>query len=315
MAKTRFRLRFTSFGKIIMFLAVFLLFAAQNTGNNLLYLMSSCFLSVVILIAALAFRNISGLQAMLELPEVVSAGAESTIKCRVTEKGGREHLLLGFGNDLLGQIAPNETVILKASLQPVLRGKLILSEYSVFSFFPCGFFSVSLILPDVEVWVGPKIGVVPGQLIDREIGGAIQKFQAGKEGEYWMQKHYSPGEDAGLINWTISARSDDEWVLMKTQNYGFPEKLVFDLSGLEEEVFEDCLELIMGILHRLKNAGSHAFVWAEKNNGDYGWLSICDNYADLVKWLAKVQYKRPPPPPMGEYEGIDFAKLMRSVNE
>jgi hypothetical protein len=298
-----------------MFLAVFLLLAAQNTGNNLLYLMSSCFLSVVVLIAVLAFRNISGFQAVFELPEVVSAGSEAIVRCRITEKGGREHLLLGFGKDLLSQVAAKETVILKTSVEPGMRGKLVLSEFNVFSFFPCGFFAVSLMLPDVEVWVGPKPGVVPGQLIDREIGGAIQKFQTGKEGEYWMQKHYSPGEDAGLINWTISARSDTEWVLMKTQNYGFPEKLVFDLSGLDEEIFEDCLELVMGILHRLKSAGSHAFVWAEKYDGNYGWLSICDNYADLVKWLARIEYKMPTPPPLGEYEGIDFAKLMRSVNE
>lgn len=313
MIKPRFKVRLTSFGKTAMFLAIFLLFAAQNTGNNLLFLMSSCFISAVALSGFLAFRNLSGIKIEVEIQDVICAGDKAFLKCFVLESANREHFSVAFENDFIGVIPPADKVMLKTSFQAPSRGTHILTKFSLFSFFPFGLSAVSLCLPDQEVFVGPRCAQELPELIDREVGGAIQKYQSGKEGEYWMQKHYQPGEDASLINWTISARSDAEWVLMKAQNYGLPEKLYFDFSSLDKGLFEDCLEMVMGAIFRFRSAGSSAFIWAEQKDGKYCWLSISENYPLLVKWLAKLQFDDRIPPPSGDYKGIEFAELLRNV--
>ncbi|MDN5278110.1 MAG: hypothetical protein PWR01_2075 [Clostridiales bacterium] len=304
-------MRLTFYGKVAIFLAVFLLFSAQNTGNNLLFLMSSCFIAAVFLFGGLGYKNLSGVDAILEPPEVVYADEPATLKCFVYEKENRNHYSLGFEEDFAGQISSGDALMFKTSFKAPSRGRYHLCDFCIYSLFPFGLTISSLKLPETEVFVGPARAKNLPAPVDKEIGGAIQKFHSGKDGEYWMQKHYQTGEDASLINWTISARSDSEWVLLKAQNYGFPEKLYFNFSGIEGELFEDCLEMVMGIIFRLRNAGSSAFVWAEQLNGDYNWLSISDNYSLLVRWLAKVKNAAEIPVPSGECKGIEFADLLQ----
>lgn len=314
MIKTGYRFRLTSFGKVALFLAIFLFFAAQNTGNNLLYLMSACFLTSIVLFALVAFRNISGISANLQVTEPSFAGEELSLKCKLKDTSNRDHFCLGFGGDYILTLPLNEVLVLKMNFKPERRGCHRLHDFCVFSFYPFGLFCMSIVAPPLEIPVGPAPGKVGGTLMDTALVGVVQKFQAGKEGEYWMQKHYEAGEDAGLINWTISARSDTEWILLKTIDYGFPEKLYFDFSRIDKNLFEDCLKLVMGVLLKLKTEGSGAFVWAKSKGGSFNWLSIGDNFSDLVAWLAEIEPDDEVCKPSGDYEGIDFAELMGSEN-
>ncbi|GAB4281721.1 MAG: hypothetical protein Kow0029_26930 [Candidatus Rifleibacteriota bacterium] len=267
-------------------------------------------MAAIIFSGVIAYRNIMGLEVFLEVPEVVYAGEEASIKCVVRETGGRNHYAIAFENDLIKQILPNDEVRLNSRFVADARGVYQTAEFSIFSYFPIGLNAVSILIPSQKIFIGPRCARLLPDVIDREIGGAIQKYQAGKEGEYWMQKIYQYGEDASLINWNISARSDVEWVLVKAQNFGFPEKLFFDFSGIQGQLFEDCLEIVAGIFYKLRNAGSSAFVWAQQENGAYSWLSISENYPTLCHWLARLRADDQIPPPMGEYRAFDFSEFM-----
>ena len=313
MTKVRRNIRLTSYGKIAAFLSIFLLFSAQNTGNNLLFLMSSCFIAAVLFFTWLAYLNVVGIEARFELPETTLADEDSEIKCLIRDYRNTEHFCLAFEGDFCRALRANDSTTMKTMIRPRARGKHRLANFCVFSFYPLGLCSAAIFLPEQELFVGPRPAQNIPEVIDQEIGGAIQKYQSGKEGEYWMQKQYEPGEDASLINWTISARSDTEWVLTRALNYGFPEKLYFDFSGLEGQIFEDCLEIVMGLILRLKKAGSSGFIWAEQKTGEYGWLTVTDNYSELVRWLAKIESSAEIPLPAGEFHGIVFAELMKEV--
>lgn len=305
------KVRFTSFGKMAIFLSIFLLFSAQNTGNNLLFLMSSCFIAAVAFFSWVAYTNLSGLQLKVELPEAVIANSKVVLRCFVSEKRNTDHFNLAFEKDFCSIIEPGDSIMLKTQFSAGERGIYQLSDFCIFSLYPFGLCLVTLFLPEQDVFVGPKPAKNVPELIEQEIGGAIQKFQSSKEGEYWMQKHYEPGEDASLINWNISARSNEEWVLTRAMNYGLPEKLFFDFAGLEGQLFEDCLEIVMSVIQRLKNAGSNAFIWAASNDGRYGWLTISENYSELVKWLAGLQTSTEIPAATGECRGIKFSELLQ----
>lgn len=307
------KVRLTSFGKMTLFLAVFLFFSAQNTGNNLLFLMSSCFIAAIAFFSWIAYANLSGIDFNVEISEAPLVGEEIVLKCYLKELRDTDRFSLGFEQDFCSILAAGESIMLKATVKCSKRGIFRLKDFSIFSLYPFSLCLVSLIIPEQEIFVGPFPAANIPELIDQEIGGAIQKYQSGKEGEYWMQKHYQPGEDASLINWTISARSNEEWVLTRALNFGLPEKLFFDFSDLDGQLFEDCLSIVMGVIFRLRNAGSSAFIWGQQRNGQYAWLTVSDNYNDLVKWLAEIASARQIPPPAGECRGIKFAEFMKEA--
>lgn len=310
MTKSRIRIRLTSIGKIALFLSIFLMFSAQNTGNNLLFLMSSCFIAAVVFYTLASYLNLADIEARLEPPEIVFAGETAQLRCYVKDTGGREHTSLAFEGDYCPLVQPHDEVMLKTPLSPSERGVFQLADFVVFSFYPLGFCFVALCVNEQQVFVGPRPADYLPELVDREVGGIIQKFQPGKEGDYWMQKHYESGEDASLINWNISARSDSEWILTRSINYGFPEKLYFDLTGLSGRDFEFALEIVVAVAQKLRGAGSNAFIWGEQAGGQYGWLSVADNFPGLIKWLAALETGAQIPPPTGEFSGIKLFELL-----
>lgn len=314
MNKPRIKISLTNFGKACIFLSVFLFFSAQNTGNNLLFVMASCFIAAFSIVLFMAYRNISGLEPILEIEKDIYATEEFSIKCRIKEIEGRAHYCIAFEDDFIGRLEADEIIYLKTRIRTEKRGVYKLKDFALFSFHPFGLIFIRNIFPEKSVFVAPQKAKVIPELIEKEIGGAIQKFEPGKEGDYWMQKPYQPGEDASLINWTISARSNLEWVLIKSLNYGLPEKLHFDFSGLAGEVFEDCLKIVSGIVFELRENGSHAFIWAKQENGAYNWMSVTDNYSTLLHWLADLTDNERVPPPTGDCRGINFSEILSKIN-
>ena len=314
MDKPRIKISLTNFGKACIFLSVFLLFSAQNTGNNLLFVMASCFIATFVIVLYLSYRNISGLDPVLETDKEIYAAEEFSIKCCLKEIEGRAHYCIAFEDDFIGRLEANEIIYLKTRIKSENRGECKLKNFALFSFHPFGLIFIRLLLPQKTLFIAPQKAKVIPELIEKEIGGAIQKFEPGKEGDYWMQKPYQSGEDASLINWTISARSNLEWVLIKSLNYGLPEKLYFNFSGLVGEVFEDCLKIVTGIVFKLRANGSHAFIWARQENGSYNWLAVTDNYTTLLHWLADLSDQERIPPPTGEWRGIKFKEILSKKN-
>jgi len=299
-------------GKILLFLAIFLLFAAQNTGNNLLYLMSSCFFSCLLWSAVVSWRNISGLKIELLLPDFYFAGQRDTIRCRIEDLAGRPRFFLGFENDFAEFLPAGNFLMLKAEFEAIQRGNCKVSGFKVFSGYPVDLFICYCEISSADYFVGPKPAAQISEVFNRETGGAIARLLSGKEGDYWMQKPYQEGEDASLINWRISASSLTEWVLIRSVNFGLNRKLCFDFSGLSGQVFEDCLEVVAGLIIWLRKHDIDAFVWAMGKTGCYQWLSVVFDLPGLVVWLAQLQPGQTPFPLEADVEKLAFADLLKS---
>jgi len=308
----RTRIRFSRSGKILFFLGIFLFFAAQNTGNNLLYLMSSCFFACLIWGAVVSWRNISGLKVELILPDFYFSGEKDTIRCRIEDTAGRPRFFLGFEGDFAEFLPAASFIMLKSGLQDVARGCHQTNGFRVFSCYPVDLFICSCEISSSPLYVGPRPAVRVPEILNREDGGVFDRLVAGKEGDYWMQKPYQEGEDAMLINWSISARSFTEWVLIKSVDFGLNRKLCFDVSEIDGQMFEDCLEVIAGLLVRLRQHDIDAFVWGRGETGAYQWLSVVFDMPVLVKWLAELQPGILPRPVESNVELIRLTDLCRS---
>ena len=313
MSNFRTRIRLSRSGKILLFLGIFLLFAAQNTGNNLLYLMSSSFFASLLWGAFISWRNISGLKVELMLPDFYFAGQKDTIRCRIEDTAGRPHFFLGFEDDFAEFLPGHSFIMLKSDLIAGVRGNHKVVGFRVFSSYPVDLFICACEIVPTSLFVGPRPSSRVPEVFNREDGGVFDQLLAGKEGDYWMQKPYQEGEDAMLINWSISARSFTEWVLIKAVNFGLNKRLCFDLSGLDGQVFEDCLEIVAGLILRLRQHDIDAFVWARGNSGNYQWLSVVFDMPVLVGWLAELRPGVLPQPAEADVEMLKFDELYRSV--
>jgi hypothetical protein len=289
-------------------LAIFLMFAAQNTGNNLLYLMSSCFLAILSVGIVVAYRNLSSLSLELKGRETGFVGEQIHLNCHLTPTLDRFHCLLGFGNEAVEKLAPGETVILKRKFTPKSRGAYRVTGLEVYSFFPLGLYRSCLLLPNFCGWAAPVPSDYSHRLEERFKGLNSDRSYEGREGDYWMQKPYGYGEDASLINWQMSARSDKEWVLLKNIPTGCPEKVRFSFEGLDKEKFEASLGIISRwIVDNLKNS-SRIYIWAPNDNGEFLWQDIASNSKSVFKWLAMVEIDDKMPEPEGDFLDFNFAR-------
>lgn len=134
--KGRLRFRLSNAGRTLFLLAVFLLFAAQNTGNNLLYLMSSCFFACLIMAGISSLRNLAGLKVDLLLPEFCFAGQEHVLRCRIEDRNGKLHHCLAFEDDYAPYLSPGSMVILKTTVSVPNRGQFLVKEFRLFSMLP-----------------------------------------------------------------------------------------------------------------------------------------------------------------------------------
>ncbi len=236
--------------------------------------MSSCFFACLVWSAVVSWRNISGLKIELLLPDFCFAGERDIIRCRIEDTAGRPRFFLGFEDDFAEFLPAGSFIILKAGFMASVRGCHEIRSFRVFSGYPVDLFICTCEISSDPLFAGPRPSARVPEIFNIEEGGVFDQLIAGKEGDYWMQKPYQEGEDAMLINWSISARSFTEWVLIKSVKFGLNRKLCFDFSGIDGQMFEDCLEIITGLIVRLRRQDIDAFVWGAGESGHYQWLSV-----------------------------------------
>ncbi len=314
---TKFGLRVTGAGKVLIFLSIFLLFAAQNTGNNLLYLMASSFVAGVIWSVTLCLRNIIGLKLELKVADYGVANAASSFSCVVSECAYRNHYLLGFESDFALRIHPGEKISLQGEFVPSSRGVFAMSDFCVFSFYPVDLFGAFLVAPTEKFFVAPEPLDVNLTAFSADVQRVLQQQKLGREGDYWMQLPYQDGTDASFINWAISARSLNEWVLVRNNSQGISPKLYFQLEGLEKDEFELSLRFIAGLLISLKRQSADTIVWATLESGEGVWLSLGHDFSELMRWLAIASPDNLSSPSDPDIEPVLLSKLisLRPNNE
>lgn len=313
MNKNRLRFRLSNAGRTLFLLAVFLLFAAQNTGNNLLYLMSSCFFACLVMAGISSLRNLAGLKVDLQLPEFCFAGQEYVLRCRIEDQIGRQHHCLAFEDDFVACLLPGSMAILKTAISIPVRGQFLVKQLRLFSFYPVDIFFTYIEMPSDAFPAGPIPAKVVPDMLNRDSEGRIQKQSAGKEGDYWMQSHYREGDDASMINWKISARSSQEWVLVKSVSLGSSSRLYFDFSGLSPDAFEKSLQIIAGLLIKMQAQPNEIFIWGNSFRRGYSWLSLHHDMPRIVRWLACLSLGEEIPPASDASEAVKVSQWMVMV--
>lgn len=289
MINTTLRIRPSKSGKILLFLTIFLFFAAQNTGNNLLYLLSSCFMTCIIWTGTMSFRNISDLQTKLILPDSCFVGQTLTIRCRIEGGADKSRYYLGFEDDFLTVLRPGERAFLRAEFTPERRGTYSLKNFRIFSSYPADLFLTCIEIVPTLIKVAPAPVTFKHEPLLSSSAGWAEQQQAGKEGDYWMQVPYQEGNDASQISWGISARSMHEWVVIRSTRRGICRRLYCDFSGSNGEDFEKSLQIVSGLIWQLRCKNVDTFIWGEIPVRGYQWLSVKADLPLLVDWLASIR--------------------------
>lgn len=202
-----------------LFAAVGLGVAAVNTGNNLLYLLSSMLLALVVVSGILSEAVIRRLRLAPALPEEIHAGEPAligatvrslkrwvpsySITLEVHEAGGSRRYIY------LPRIPAGDARLVTWPATLPRRGRHRLGGVRVTTRFPFGIFlKAGQVTLREEVLVYPALVPVSPQRL-RELGGsgAAPTRRRGRGTDLHNLRDYRAGDDPRLIHWKSSAKT------------------------------------------------------------------------------------------------------------
>ncbi len=201
-----------------LFAAVGLGVAAVNTGNNLLYLLSSMLLALVVVSGILSEAVIRRLRLAVALPDEVVAGRPTllgatlrnhkrwtpsySITLEVHEGRGRRYIYVP-------RIPAGDARLVTWAATWPRRGRHRLGGVRLTTRFPFGIFlKAGQVTMREEVVVYPALGPVSAQRL-RELGGsgAVHTRRRGRGNDLHNLRDYQAGDDPRLIHWRSSAKT------------------------------------------------------------------------------------------------------------
>jgi uncharacterized protein (DUF58 family) len=247
--------------------------AALNTGNNLLFLILACLISVILMSGILSSISLAGVELRIELPEHIFAG--QTVRANV-ELHNEKLMFPSFALRVEAAIpkgAPAAAVLETPVFFPFLprqewvkqsvpvtflrRGLHVQDSFRIVTRFPFGFLqktrrvalkSEALVYPPVEA-SSELMDMFPG------IEGSIESHSKGRGQDLHSLREYVPTDSVRHVHWKASARmgslmvrefarEDDRRVLLVLDPYSGA-----DRTGGEraEERFERAVNLCAGI--------------------------------------------------------------------
>jgi uncharacterized protein (DUF58 family) len=202
-----------------LFAAVGLGVAAVNTGNNLLYLLSSMLLALVVVSGILSEAVIRRLRLALALPDELVAGQPTllgatlqnlkrwtpsySITLELHEEGGTRRYIY------VPRIPPGDARLVTWEATLLRRGRHRLSGVRITTRFPFGIFlKAGQVTLREELLVYPSLGPVSAQRL-RELGGsgAAHTRRRGRGSDLHNLRDYRAGDDPRLIHWPSSAKT------------------------------------------------------------------------------------------------------------
>jgi uncharacterized protein (DUF58 family) len=251
--------------------------AALNTGNNLLFLILACLISVILMSGILSSISLAGVELRIELPEHIFAG--QTVRADV-ELRNEKLMLPSFGlrvEAAVAKDAPTAAVLEKPVFFPFLprqetvkqsvpvtflrRGLHVQDSFRIVTRFPFGFLqktrrvelkSEALVYPSVEA-SSELMDMFPG------IEGSIESHSKGRGQDLHGLREYVPTDSVRHVHWKASARmgslmvrefarEDDRRVLLVLDPYSGDSRGADRNSGeTAEERFERAVSLCAGI--------------------------------------------------------------------
>jgi uncharacterized protein (DUF58 family) len=189
-------------------------FAAMNTGNNLLYLLTSLLLALIIVSGVISEQSRRGLRLREVVPDELYAGRVFTLGARVENVKRRRasrSLTLETPERRLyvDRLGPGETRLLTWETTLARRGRQRLPGVRLTTRFPFGLFvKTSRLLLDEEVLVFPAVRPLDEPWRRRlAAGGARPVRRRGRGHDLYNLRDYRPGDDRRLIHWRSTAKT------------------------------------------------------------------------------------------------------------
>jgi uncharacterized protein (DUF58 family) len=246
--------------------------AALNTGNNLLFLILACLISVILMSGILSSISLAGVELRIELPEHIFAG--QTVGANV-ELRNEKLMFPSFALRVEATVAPGAAAVLeKPVFFPFLprqervkqsvpvtflrRGLHVQDSFRIVTRFPFGFLqktrrvalkSEALVYPSVET-SSELMDMFPG------IEGSIESHSKGRGQDLYALREYVPTDSVRHVHWKASARTgslmvrefareDDRRVLLVLDPYsGGADR---DSGETADQRFERAVDLCAGI--------------------------------------------------------------------
>lgn len=255
-----YRVKVTSSGYIYIIITIVLSVGAVNTGNNLLYLMTSLMLALMLLSGLSSLANLFFLDFSIIPSQEVFAEIPARFNLTMTRRRGFSFFLsceTRFGSVQLP--------IIKGRLETPLwlklpkRGKASIESFRIHSGFPLGFFrryksfSGSL---EVLVYPRPIPRVFPPLTGSFRGGEKSSPFHGELGDEIKGLRDYREADPLKWIDWKATARKGD---MVVRDFYSFEgDTLVIDLSkrqrGWEKRLSEACYLILEGQRRKLSMA-------------------------------------------------------------
>ena len=220
--------------------------AALNTGNNLLFLILSCLVSIILMSGILSSISLAGIELRIGLPEHLFAG--QTVRAHVEISNGKL-TLPSFALRVEAVVPKNspaaallETPVffpylprqqnMKQSVPVTFlkRGLHVQDTFKIVTRFPFGFLqkarrivlkSEALVYPSVES-NSELSEIFPG------IDGSIESYHKGRGQDLHALREYVPTDSASHVHWKASARAGSLMVREFAREDDFRVLLVLD---------------------------------------------------------------------------------------
>ena len=213
--KPRKKIRLTNLGKWLLFLAFFLLFSAQNTGNNLLYLVCSCIITAMCFAIINLWFSSKSLKAELIYPKVVKLGQAFDIVCRIEKNNILTRYYIRFEDSWIEVLKRGNNGYFRKSFKFDKKGKYILKDFSIIKPSMLDIFYFQYTFPDYVIYTEESADDSKKNYSILSTYNKKKVKELGREGDFHSLKAYQDGEDASLINWVVSAKSNEEWVVVR----------------------------------------------------------------------------------------------------
>jgi uncharacterized protein (DUF58 family) len=219
------QLRPTRAGWVFFALAFGVGFAALNSGNNLLYLILALMLAFLVLSGVLSESALRGIQVRRRLPRELQAGRDGLVALEI---GNAQRRVAAFaivvedriaaqpaGDRAAGRcfalrIGPGDTEVRSYRFRPERRGRLEFCGFVVYTRFPFGLFSKSLLIeaPDCTL-VYPAIEALalPPDFGDARARGDDLRGAVGHGADVRGLREYAPGDPLRRVHWRSSLRA------------------------------------------------------------------------------------------------------------
>ncbi len=201
---------------------------AVNSGNNLLYLVFSTLLSALIFSGLFSVANLRHVGISLDAADDVYAGRPARFIVRIHNGGSFPlffaTIILRVGGDrfLLNVpfVGSHIAAELPLTLTVPVRGRVAGLWAEITSTFPFGIVQMRSQVPVTgELVVYPSVHPVLVHQQDERGDHRLERARAGGDGDFFSLREYREGDDARRIDWKVSARRGEPYVVEREARY------------------------------------------------------------------------------------------------